>query len=193
MSGGDKILNSIKNDCNKNISVINAECDKVCESIILNGKKDAEKAAAEVNVKAQKKAVQIKSAAKSSAELTKRNALLAKRRTEINITIEKLSEYLLNLDDKEYFNIIYKLSSKLKGMKGVVLFNKKDLARLPKDFTAQLSKNGVTAEVSKAPVDIDGGFILKCGDIEENMSFSAVISSKRDDIEDLINRELFSQ
>ena len=47
--------------------------------------------------------------------------------------------------------------------------------------------------MSKAPADISGGFILKCGDIEENMDFEALISAKQDGIEDLINRELFSE
>ena len=39
--------------------------------------------------------------------------------------------------------------------------------------------------------DIESGFILKCGDIEENMDFSAILSEKRDAIEDFINQELF--
>ncbi|MCQ2514158.1 MAG: V-type ATP synthase subunit E [Ruminococcus sp.] len=192
MSNGDKILDSIKNDCDKNISVINAECSKACEEILAKGKAEADKAAAEINAKAQQKVAQMKAASKSGSDLAKRNALLAKKRSEINITIDKLSEYMLGLSDKEYFNIIYKFAKRLDGREGVILLNKKDLSRLPSDFTAMLKQNGVTAKVGKTAVDIDGGFILKCGDIEENMSFSAVIASKRDDIEDLINRELFA-
>ena len=49
----------------------------------------------------------------------------------------------------------------------------------------------VKAELSKTPCDIESGFILKCGDIEENMDFSAILSEKRDAIEDFINQELF--
>ena len=48
------------------------------------------------------------------------------------------------------------------------------------------------AKANNVPNDtIESGCILKKGDIEENMSFSAVISQKREEIEDLISKELF--
>ena len=94
-------------------------------------------------------------------------------------------------DLEDYFELIYTFAKKLNGMSGVVLLNKKDMNRLPKDFLARLEKCGVKAELSKTPCDIESGFILKCGDIEENMDFSAILSEKRDAIEDFINQELF--
>ncbi|MCD8026041.1 MAG: hypothetical protein LUF33_03700, partial [Clostridiales bacterium] len=95
------------------------------------------------------------------------------------------------LDDKAYFELIYELAKTLGGANGEILLNQKDLSRLPDDFTQRLSESGVTAAVNKSAVDISGGFILKSGDIEENMSFESVIADKRDLLEDLINRELF--
>ena len=71
--------------------------------------------------------------------------------------------------------------------------NLKDLSRLPSDFKSQMKQSGVDVSVSETPAEISGGFILKCGDIEENMDFSAILDDKRDEIEDLINRELFSE
>ena len=96
-----------------------------------------------------------------------------------------------NLPDEDYFELIYTFAKKLSGMSGVVLLNKKDMNRLPKNFLARLEECGVKAELSKTPCDIESGFILKCGDIEENMDFSAILSEKRDIIEDFINQELF--
>ena len=78
-------------------------------------------------------------------------------------------------------------------MQGEVFLNAKDISRLPADFVQKLAQSGLNATVSKTPIDISGGFVLKCGDIEENMDFAALISAKRDEIEDLINRELFAQ
>lgn len=191
MSGGDKILSRIKADCDENINVINADSAKLCSEILAEGQKQADKASAQIAEKASKKAEQMKAASKSRAELEVRNALLKRRRKEIDITFDAISNYLLNLDGENYFNIIYKLASKLNGKEGTIILNKKDLQRLPSDFDAKLRESGVKAEISKAPADISGGFILKCGDIEENMSFSAILSEKRDEIEDLINHELF--
>ena len=60
-------------------------------------------------------------------------------------------------------------------------------------FGAGLIGQMALKKLGENAVDIDGGFILKNGDIEENMSFSALLSSNRDSIEDLINRELFAE
>ena len=120
-------------------------------------------------------------------------SLLKRRRIEIDKTVEGLEQYLLGLDDNEYFEAIYRLAAQLKGKSGAVLLNKKDLGRKPENFEKRLEAAGLEATVSPEPADISGGFILKNGDIEENMEFSAIISAKRDEIEDLINRELFAQ
>ncbi len=192
MGSCEKILESIRNDCNSNISLINADAEKTCGEIIAKGKAEADKAAAEIAAKAEKKSAQLRLAAKSRAELEKRNALLRNRRKEIDITFNQAYEYLLQLDSESYFNTIYKLAKKLSGKQGVILLNSKDLSRMPSDFAQKLKQNGVKAEISDKPADITGGFILKCGDIEENMSFASLFSDNREKVEDLINRELFA-
>lgn len=193
MSSSDMILNSIKSDCDKTIEAIRTDSAKICEEIIAKGKEDAAKTKAELDSKTRQKASQIKAANKSRGELEQRNALLRKRRLEIDITYDAIYKYLLNLDGENYFNIIYKLLKKLGGNQGVIYLNQNDLNRLPADFSQKLESLGIKAQLGENAVDIDGGFILKNGDIEENMSFSALLSSNRDSIEDLINRELFAE
>lgn len=193
MNGGDKILDRIKSDCDENIKAINAKAEKTCSQILADGKAQAEQAALEIAKKAEVRVKQINASSKSSAELALRNALLKRRRKEIDITLSKILEYLLSLDDKQYFEIIYKLASKLSGKSGEIMLNSKDISRLPKDFESRLSQIGLKAKVSRTAADISGGFILKCGDIEENMDFAAIISEKSGELEDLINRELFVQ
>lgn len=193
MNGGEKILDRIKSDCDDNIREIEAKSAEICSQIILEGKTQAEKISADIAKRAEAKVMQINAMSKSRAELETRNALLKRRRKEIDITLGKLLEHLVNLGDKEYFDIIYRLASKLEGKKGEIFLNAKDISRLPADFEQKLKANGLDAVVSKTPADISGGFILKCGDIEENMNFESLISAKQDGIEDLINRELFSE
>ncbi|MGN0452635.1 MAG: V-type ATP synthase subunit E [Ruminococcus sp.] len=193
MNGGDKILDRIKSDCDENIKAINEKAEETCRQILEDGKAQAEQTALEIAKKAEVKAAQISASSKSGAELSLRNALLKRRRKEIDITMSKLLEYLLSLDDNQYFEIIYKLASKLCGKSGELMLNSKDMSRLPKDFESKLSQIGLNAKVSEACADIAGGFILKCGDIEENMDFTAIINEKSEELEDLINRELFVQ
>ena len=72
------------------------------------------------------------------------------------------------------------------------MLNSRDIKRVPNDFEKKLAAAGIKAKLDKTPCDsIKSGFILKNGDIEDNMSFSSVIADKREAVEDLINRELF--
>lgn len=191
MGGGDKILNRINADCDERISQINSEADIKCSQIMADAQKQAQQLSDDITKKAAAKVLQIKSAAKSRAELETRNALLKKRREEIDITYKAVLAKMTSLADNEYFDIIYALAKKLCGKEGVVMLNAKDLQRLPKDFISRLEQSGVKAQLSSTPANISGGFILKCGDIEENMDFAAILADKRDLIEDLINHELF--
>lgn len=191
MGSGDKILNRIKYDCDAKISEIDAEAERRCSEIAADAQLEADKISAEIAAKAQSRVVQMKAASKSRCELETRNALLKRRREEIDKTYSAILDTMQSLPDKEYFELIYKLASKLSGMNGEVMLGKKDLQRLPKDFLQQLENCGIKASVCNTPCDIESGFILKCGDIEENMDFSAVLAEKRDVIEDFINQELF--
>lgn len=191
MSSGDKILNRISLDCDERISQIGAETDEKCAQIMAQAKLDADKISAEIADRAQSKVKQMQAASKSRCDLETRNAFLKRRREEIDKTYSEILNKMKNLPDEDYFELIYTFAKKLNGMSGVVLLNEKDINRLPKDFLARLEECGVKAELSKAPCDIESGFILKCGDIEGNMDFSAILSEKRDAIEDFINQELF--
>ena len=193
MNGSDKILSRIQSDCDKSVKEAQAQAKRECDDIIAEAQLTADKNAAEIAEKAKQKRAQLQASAKSRAQLETRNALLKRRRTEIDKTIAELNAYLLGLDDKTYFEAIYRLAAQLKGKSGEVLMNAKDLTRLPSDFEERLKAVGLDAQVSQTPVNIGGGFVLKSGDIEENMDFAAIISAKRDDIEDLINRELFAE
>lgn len=191
MSSGDKILNRISLDCDERISQIGAETNEKCAQIMAQAKLDADKISAEIADRAQSKVKQMQAASKSRCDLETRNAFLKRRREEIDKTYSEILNKMKNLPDEDYFELIYTFAKKLSGMSGVVLLNEKDMNRLPKDFLARLEECGVKAELSKMPCDIESGFILKCGDIEENMDFSAILSEKRDAIEDFINQELF--
>lgn len=193
MNGREMILDRIKADCEQRIKDVKDNTAQQIAEIKEQAQSQADKNSAEIARRAGEKVKQINASSKSRAELETRNAVLRRKRKEIDITLDAILEYILALDDAQYFQFIYELASKLSVNEGEIYLNKRDLKRLPSDFSAQLEKSGVKASVSKTAVDICGGFILKSGDIEENMDISAVINSKRDGIEDIINRELFCE
>ena len=193
MNGGETIINRINAGGDAAVAAIKAEADKANAAVLAEAEKEAQRRAQAIADKTAQKCAQSKTASKSRCDLAVRSALLRQRRSEIDKTVDMLLDYLTNLDDSAYFDALYKLAAQLRGKSGVLSLNQKDLNRLPADFTDKVRAAGLEATVSDTPVDITGGFILKNGDIEENMDFRALISARRDEIEDFINRELFRQ
>ncbi len=193
MNGSDVILGRIKSDCDQRVNAIEREAEQKRESVLAEAEKQAQKLERDIADKTSRELKRLEDSAKSRSELERRNALLKRRRAEIDKTIDSLSEYLTNQNDGDYFESIYKLCAQLKGKSGEIMLNSRDLARLPGDFEQQVKSRGLDAAVSQTPAKIGSGFILKSGDIEENMEFAAIISARRDELEDLINRELFAQ
>ena len=193
MNGGETIINRINADGDAAVAAIKAEADKANAAVLAEAEKEAQRRAQAIADKTAQKCAQSKTASKSRCDLAVRSALLRQRRSEIDKTVDMLLDYLTNLDDSAYFDALYRLAAQLRGKSGVLSLNQKDLNRLPADFTDKVRAAGLDATVSDTPVDITGGFILKNGDIEENMDFRALISARRDEIEDFINRELFRQ
>ena len=193
MNGSERILSRIRTDCDESVRKIETHAQHEHDRIIADAQHRADTQAAAVAEKTAQKRAQLETSSQSRAQLARRNALLKQRRKEIDTPVEELEAYLLGLGDNEYFEALYRLAAKLRGKSGELFLSKKDLKRLPENFTKRMAAAGVDASVSQTPADITGGFILKCGDVEENMEFAAIISAGRDEIEDLINRELFAR
>ena len=193
MNGGETIINRIKADGEQSVAAIRSDADRANAAVLAEAQKQALARKEELAAETDAKVAQIRTASKSRAELAARTALLRRRRAEIDKTAAALLDYLTGLGDNDYFNALYRLAAKLKGKSGELMLNQRDLQRLPGDFEAKLREAGLDARVSQSTADIPGGFILKSGDIEENMDFSALLNARRDEIEDLINRGLFEQ
>ena len=193
MNGGETIINRIKADCDESVASIRLDAEKANAAVLAQAKKQAQLREQEIADSTKQKIAQIQAASKSRSELAARTALLKQRRAEIDKTAGALLDYLTGLGDNDYFNALYRLAAQLRGKSGELLLNQKDLQRLPSDFENRVREAGLDARVSQTPADILGGFILKSGDIEENMDFAALLNARRDEIEDLINRDLFAK
>ena len=164
MTGSETILNRIKTDCDQKVNAIELEAGEKRKKLLNDAEAQAARLESEIADKTSRTVKRLEANSNSRCELERRNALLKRRRTEIDNTIKR--------SDHDNFT---------------------DLQRLPADFEQQVKGCGLDAAVSQTPADISGGFVLKSGDIEENMDFAAIISARRDELEDLINRELFAQ
>ena len=88
MNGEDKILNRIKSDCDDNIKAIEREAQAECDKILNNANLQIAENEKENSLKLLAKIAQINAGTKSKVELGIRNAILKKRREEIDITVD---------------------------------------------------------------------------------------------------------
>jgi len=183
MTSAEKILSAISEQSKLKASEIIKEAEEKAAEIkneaLLNAKAQAEHIIDDAN----KKAKLIKATGKSGAQLILREASLECRRQQINLIIEKTVEKINNMSDSDYFDFLMAIVDKNELISGTMYLNANDLKRDISNFKSKLK--GI--EISDIPANINGGFILKQGDIEINASLGALVHEKRSILVDEIN------
>ncbi|MDR2650478.1 MAG: V-type ATP synthase subunit E [Clostridiales bacterium] len=195
MTGLDKIIDEIITEARREAAGIldeaRAEADEIEKQATAQAAAQARAAEAETD----KRIVDLTAGRETSYVLRRRQALLEARQAVLEETLTAGRQALIDLPDNEYFAFILKLAAaQAASGEGVLLFNAGDRARMPKNFQHLLNlalPEGKTLVVSDAPVRIDGGFILKYGELEENCSFAAIFRDRRDEFIDLIRGLIF--
>lgn len=191
MTSSEKILAGIAEESKTQADKINSDAEKQAADIIAAAREEAETDAEKIRAEAEKKAELIISSGKSSAELLKRDTALNCRRGLIEKALNFVADTVNAYGDKDYFDFLLTLikKEKLNG-KGEVYLSVKDKARDTASFKSELSALDLT--LSDTFADINGGFILKYGDIQINGELSALIHEKRDVLTDELNKALFN-
>ena len=191
MTSSEKILAGIAEESKAQADKINSDAEKQAAEITAAAREEAESEAEKIKAEAEKKAELIINSGKSSAELLKRDAALNCRRGLIEKALITVADTVNAYSDKDYFDFLLTLikKEKLNG-KGEVYLSVKDKARDTASFKSELEALGFTLSDNFA--DINGGFILKYGDIQINGELSALIHEKRDVLTDELNKALFN-
>lgn len=191
MTSSEKILAGIAGEAKTEAEKITAEAEKQAAEITAAAKAEAETDAGKIRADAEKKAELIINSGKSSAGLLKRDTALNCRRELIEKALNFVADTVNAYGDKDYFDFLLTLikKEKLNG-KGEAYLSVKDKARDIAAFKSELSALDLT--LSDTFADINGGFILKYGDIQINGELSALIHEKRDVLTDELNKALFN-
>lgn len=191
MTSSEKILSGIAGEAKTEAEKITAEAEKQAAEITAAAKAEAESDAEKIKADAEKKAELTINSGKSSAGLLKRDKALNCRRELIEKALITVADTVNAYGDKDYFDFLLTLIKKerLNG-KGEVYLSVKDKARDIAAFKSELSALNLTLNDTFA--DINGGFILKYGDIQINGELSALIHEKRDMLTDELNKALFN-
>lgn len=196
MAGIEKITSAILADADKESAGIISAAEESANKLIDKASQDCDSFLAAANDRLDKKLAGENKKTVSQCEQAERLILLETKQEIIDSMIVKAKAKLLILEKEEYFDNLLKLLEKqAQSEKGVLLLNKKDLDRMPSDFSEKVNqvatKKGGMIDISQDTVDIDGGFILKYGNIEINSSLDALFDENKEELTDIVNNLLW--
>lgn len=195
MSGINKIKERILEEARLQAEETVKRAEEEASEIINNAKKDAETRKKQILEKANLEAAEVKKRLKAVADLEARKQRLQAKQEVVEEAFMQTIKKLSSMPDDKYVSIITNLIiNSAPNDTAEVILSDRDKKRIPSDFEEKVNKNLSSREnrgkvtLSKETRDINGGFILKSGNIEINNSFDAIIRMKRNEIEtDVIN------
>ena len=193
MSGIDKIIEQIQVDTKAVCNDIIAKAEHKSENIIAEAQKKADFIKEKSEKDCAAKVIDIKKRGDSAAELEEKRILLKTKQEIISSMLSTGIEKIKALPDEEYFTVILKMVKKYSlAQDGVIRFGKRDISRMPSGFITKIneSANGKIV-MSDECADIDAGFILIYGGIEENCSLDAIFLSEDEALKDRAGKLLF--
>lgn len=219
MTGLSKITDRIMADAQADARAILAEADEEVKAIALRYQQQAAAIREKLDAAAEREAAGMVSRAKSGAAMAERNTVLDARSTLIDRAFERARNEIRNLPADKYLDLIItfllsilkrmreeeKINRELYGEEDApaaehydVLLCESDLEKYRGTFMDAVRRRlignaelGEKLRLSSTPVDIDGGFILRCGDIEINASLSMLIAGVRATHEVRVSHILF--
>lgn len=128
--------------------------------------------------------------------MQRRTKVLAAKQDVIKEVLNEAYESLTGMEADAYFAMLLKMLGKYAlPQDGEIFFSARDLKRMPAGFQDEVKKaaesqNG-SLTVSEEGRNIENGFILAYGGIEENCTLQAMFDAKRDELSDKVHHLLF--
>ncbi len=197
MTGLEKIISRIREEAGIAAKEKVDEAKISAEALIAEARKECEAILSDADEKAAQTVKGYESRAASSAEQLKKTALLRAKQEMIAEVIEEAMKTLKEESPQEYFDMIERLLKKYAlPQSGEIYFSERDLKRLPDGFedrirAAAAEKDGSLA-LAKEPADIEDGFVLVYGGVEENCTLKALFEAQQGRFQDIVNEILFA-
>lgn len=191
MAGVDSIIKEILDEAEANAASIRQKASDEAKAAMADASASCAVEAKTLRENAARQADAYAERITSRIGMLRRESVLRTKQALIEETIEAAYEKLKNADDASYFAMIETLAEReLQGEDGVIIFGENDLKRLPKGFADRLAeaakKKGGTVTLSKEAGDIENGFILRYGGIDENCTLKALFSQKKEQLQDTV-------
>jgi len=218
--GLEKITDKIIADANARAQAIISDAEQKCAEIELAGEQKKKAFQAQTEEAAFKECENIKMRAKSGIAMSRRDKILSLRANLIDAAFENAVQYILALDGDSYRQMFSSLMAKvmcdrveseqdsmrlygedISSQKYEVLMNKKDKDTHGKAII-EGARRAIVGKLSTQTLDkivlsdknanIEGGFIIKCGDVELNCSIRTLVEGIRPKLEAQVATVLFA-
>ncbi len=198
MTGLDKILDQIHAEGNAEAQSIIDDANASAEAIIAEAQAEAGKLTESIQKKSASDVASYKKRVESSNDLYRRNETLKCKQEVIAKVIEMAYDEVCSMDTESYFDMLEKLIKRYAlAQDGEICFSAKDLKRMPEGFQKKIEAaaagTGGSLTLSKDEKNIENGFILVYGGIEENCTFRAIFDSRQDEMQDRVHAILFEE
>lgn len=197
MAGLDKMKSQILDEAKAAADAKIKEATVQAEEIIARAKEEAAKTGESISHKSEAEVANYRERVASSIDLQKRTKVLAAKQELISEILEKAYASLAGMEAGDYFAMLLKLLRKYAlPQEGEIFFSSADLERMPFGYETEIKliarAKGGKLSISKEGRNIENGFVLAYGGIEENCTLRAMFDEKRDELSDKVRELLFS-
>ncbi len=196
MTGLEKIIAEIGDEVAKEAAAAIEKAKAEADAVLQQAKEESDAKIAKISAAAASDVAEIERSRTSAVQLQRRQKALQTKQQVLAETLAKALQEVYALPDAQYFELLVKLAAgTAEGGEGEMLLNEKDKKRLPADFEKKLAAampQGAKLTVAKSTRPIDGGFVLKYGDVEENCSLQAIFDARSEEFSDTIRDILFA-
>ncbi len=188
-----QILDEAQTAADRKVQEANAQADEIIDQ----AKAEAAKISESIFQKSEAEVENYRERILSSIDLQKRTKILEAKQEMIGEVLDKSYESLAGMEPEAYFNMLLKLLGKYAlPQEGEIFFSQADIKRMPSGYEAEIMKaakaKGGSLKVSEEGRNIENGFVLAYGGIEENCTLRAMFDEKRDELSDKVRELLFA-
>lgn len=197
MTGLEKMKSQILDEAKAAAEAKITEAKAQASEMIAQAEAEAAKKSESIAQKSQAEVANYHERVASSIDLQRRTKILAAKQEVIAEVLDKAYQSVAEMGSEEYFAMLIRMLGKYALPEdGEIFFAAKDLGRLPAGFEAEVEKTaaskGGTLKISKEGRNIENGFIIAYGGIEENCTLQAMFDAKRDELSDMVHRFVFA-
>ena len=196
MTGLDKIIAAILEEARAEAQSALDAARADAERILAGQKEESDALCERIAADGALQAAEIERGCASAARLSRRKGLLEAKQAILSETMEEAHTRLYAMPRDDYFGLLIQMAAAFADPgEGELLLNEKDLLRRPAGFESELNAalgEGRRLKISENARPLDGGFVLKYGDVEQNCSFRAIFAARADELMDRARGILFS-